>query len=69
MEIKAYSKKELAQAYAPDITTGSALNRLATWIDNNPDLCHALQQSGYRKSQHVFTHYQVRLLFEFLGEP
>ena len=32
MKIRPYSKSELAQAYAPEITSQAALNRLAAWI-------------------------------------
>ena len=33
--IRPYYKIELAQAYAPDISPGAALNRLALWIKTN----------------------------------
>ena len=69
MEIKSYTKKELALAYSPNLTMVSALNRLATWITGNEDLLSALQRSGYSKNQRIFTSYQVRLIFGFLGEP
>ena len=69
MEIKSYTKKELALAYSPNLTMVSALNRLAIWITGNEDLLSALQRSGYSKNQRIFTSYQVRLIFEFLGEP
>ena len=35
MKIRPYSKSELAQAYAPEITSQAALNRLAAWIRLN----------------------------------
>lgn len=35
MKIHPYSKSELAQAYAPEITSQAALNRLAAWIRLN----------------------------------
>lgn len=67
--IRPYSKSELAQAYAPDISTGAALNRLAQWIRLNNPLSEALAQTGYRSKQRLFTSRQVALIFEFLGEP
>ena len=42
MKIRPYSKSELAQAYAPEITSQAALNRLAAWIRLNRPLTEAL---------------------------
>lgn len=36
MKIRPYSKSELAQAYAPEITSQAALNRLAAWDTPEP---------------------------------
>lgn len=69
MKVRAYSKSELAQAYAPDIDGRSALNRLRYWIDFNKDLSRELLISGYRRNQKVFTVRQVELIFHYLGEP
>lgn len=69
MKIKPYSKKELALAYAPNLSMSGALNRLAAWIKHNPQLLSALLQTGYTPNQRVFTSKQVELIFEFLGEP
>ena len=67
--IRPYYKSELAQAYAPYLATGSALNRLALWIRLNEPLSTALMQTGYRTNQRTFTSKQVALIFEHLGEP
>ena len=67
--IRPYYKSELAEAYAPFLTTHSALNRLALWIDLNAPLSKALAQTGYRRTQRIFTSRQVALIFEYLGEP
>ena len=67
--IRPYYKSELAQAYAPDICMGAALNRLAQWIKTNSHLTEALKQTDYRPSQRMFTSRQVALIFEYLGEP
>lgn len=67
--IRPYYKSELAQAYAPDISSGAALNRLALWIKVNPSLSEALAQTGYQSKQRVFTSRQVALIFEYLGAP
>jgi len=67
--IRPYYKSELAQAYAPDISPASALNRLAFWIKNNRQLTEALRQTDYSVRQRIFTSKQVALIFEYLGEP
>ena len=67
--IRPYYKSELAEAYAPFLTTHSALNRLALWIDLNAPLSKALAETGYRRTQRIFTSRQVALIFEYLGEP
>ena len=69
MKIRPYYKSELAEAYAPDISTGAALNRLALWIKTNIQLTEALKQTNYRSTQQIFTSRQVALIFEYLGEP
>lgn len=69
MRIRPYSKSELAQAYAPEITPQAALNRLAAWIKLNRPLREALDQTGYYPRQRLFTARQVALIFEYLGEP
>ena len=67
--IRPYYKSELAQAYAPDISLGAALNRLAMWIRTNTQLSEVLKQTNYRVTQRLFTSRQVALIFEYLGEP
>ena len=67
--VRPYYKSELVQAYAPDISQGAALNRLALWIKTNTQLSEALRQTDYRVTQRMFTSRQVALIFEYLGEP
>ena len=55
--VRPYSKRELAMAYAPEISPVSALNRLE------------LGDTGYRPRQRVFTSLQVELIFRYLGRP
>ena len=69
MEIRTYSKKELAIAYAPNISMVAALNRLALWLKTNRQLWEQLTQTGYRTTQRYFTPGQVKLIFEYIGEP
>ena len=67
--VRPMSKSELAMAYAPNLTTQAAVNRLMDWICHNPELVEALNHSGYRKTQKLFTSYQVRTIVCYLGEP
>lgn len=69
MELKIYSKSELAMAYAPDISPHGAVNRLMAWIHFNDDLYRDLLACGYKDNQRLFTVRQVRLIFDYLGEP
>ena len=61
--VRPYSKRELAMAYAPDISPCSALNRLAGWLS------HELDETGYQNRQRIFTSLQVELIFRYLGRP
>ena len=63
------SKRELAEAYAPNISPVSALNRLAQWFKYNLQLSEALLQTGYKKRQQIFTSMQVELIFRYPGRP
>lgn len=69
MEIRPYSKSELAHAYAPDITLQAAVKRLVAWIRINEELSENLRKAGYYKNQRMFTSRQVSLIFEHIGEP
>ena len=69
MEIRSYSKSELAQAYAPDITPRSAVQRLVSWLEFNEELMDALLATGYKKKQRILTVKQVKLIFDYLGNP
>lgn len=69
MILRSYSKSELAQAYAPNITVHAAVNRLMAWIKLNAPLYEALKQYGYTDKQRLLTVRQVELIFEYIGEP
>lgn len=66
MEIRFYTKAELAHEVLPHISVTSAENRLMIWIKRNPDLMAALERTGYSKYQKYFTASQVRLIAEAL---
>lgn len=67
--IKRYTKKELALLYFPSSSPDTARHHLMDWIKRDFLLKKALHQTGYRPTQREFTAQQVRLIFEFLGEP
>lgn len=67
--VRPYYKRELAEAYAPTISSASALNRLSKWMKLNVELDEALQQTGYKGTQKIFTSPQVELIFKYLGRP
>lgn len=52
--VRPYSKRELAMAYAPDISPCSALNRLAGWVRHHQKLSHELDETGYQNRQRIF---------------
>ena len=65
----AMSKAQLGMAYAPNLEPSSAVKRLVQWIQYNPDLTAALNATGYRKTQKLFTARQVELIYTYLGAP
>ncbi len=67
--VRPYAKRELAVAYAPEISPGSALNRLSAWIHHHERLREELKETGYRPHQRIFTSLQVELIFRYLGRP
>lgn len=68
-DIRPYSKSELAQAYAPEISPASAVRRLTRWIHGDPEFYEALRKAGYTDKQRVFTISQVRIIFDYIGRP
>ena len=68
-EIRAYSKKELALCYFPDLDAKSAGKRLMRWITRNNKLIGELKNTGYSGNFRSFSPRQVKLIVEFLGDP
>lgn len=66
---KAYSKKELATLYNPDITAEAAVNMLRRWILRNEKLRCELEEAGYEARFHLLTPLQVNIITRYLGEP
>ena len=69
MDIRSYTKQELALLYFPDSSPVVASDHLMRWIFHNPDLLKKLQESGYDKNSKEFTPMQISYIIYFLGEP
>lgn len=67
--IQSYTKAELAQLYCPDLPPALALQKFYRWMQKCEALTLRLQQLGYNKYRHSFLKQEVRLIFEYLGEP
>ena len=64
-----HGSPELAQLYSPGASRASALRLLNKYIHAADGLLDALQRTGYTRGSRHFTRYQVRLIFEAIGEP
>lgn len=65
-----YSKTELAQAYFPNtMNPDTARRNLSRWIKMNPKLMAELKEYGYYEHQKILTPMQVRIIYNYLGEP
>ena len=53
----------------PGASRASALRLLNKYLHQTEGLLPALQRTGYTRGSRHFTRYQVRLIFEYLGEP
>jgi len=69
MNIKSYTKQELALLYFPDSSPVVASAHLMRWIRRNPDLMKKLHDNGYSNRSKAFTPMQTSFIFYFLGEP
>ena len=69
MNIRAYSKKELALLFFPDSTPETAVKHLMALIRRNDMLWDELQQMGYYSHSKTFSPRQVQAIFDWLGAP
>jgi hypothetical protein len=69
LEICPMTKQQLALLYSADLTPHSAVNRLMRWIGQCEPLLKALDETGYKKYNRIFSPKQVALIFQYLGEP
>ena len=68
-EIRAYSKKELALCYFPDLDPRLAVKRLMRWVNRNEELVNELKKTGYKDKYRSINPCHVELIIKFLGEP
>ena len=69
MDLRSYTKQELALLYFPDSSPAVASAHLMRWIQRIPALMEKLYESGYGKRSKEFTPMQTSYIFYFLGEP
>lgn len=69
LQMQAFSFQELAIAYAPALSVGSAVNRLSRWIRQREGLIEDLLLAGWESRSKQFTPMQVRIIVAYLGEP
>ena len=62
-------KAELAHAYFPMLTEGSARNHLMNLINANTSLKAKLTDSGYNDRCRSFSPLQVDLIVSYFGNP
>lgn len=69
MDLRSYTKQELALLYFPDSDPDVARAHLMRWIVRCTQLYEQLLKSGYNKSCKEFNPLQVSYIFLHLGEP
>ena len=68
-KINAMTKTQVALLYNPNVSPKSAVQTLMRWIERNPPLKAELEESGYKRSQKIFSPKQVRIIYKYLDEP
>jgi len=69
MDLRSYTKQELALLYFPDSDPDVARAHLMRWIVRCTQLYEQLLKSGYSKNSKEFNPLQVSYIFFHLGEP
>ena len=69
MNIRAYTKKELALLFFPDSTPETAVKHLMALIRRNDMLWDELQSIGYYPKCKTFPPRQVQSIVDWLGAP
>jgi hypothetical protein len=68
-KIRSYGYGELALLYFPNSTKKSASTQLGRWLRQNNILKEKLLISGLKRGTKLLTPNQVKIIFEFIGEP
>ena len=66
---KALTFKEIAILYFKNSSTRSAVVQLGRWIRRNMELKQALDKAGFVEGQRIYSPRQVKLIFNYLGDP
>ena len=67
--VRSYTKVELAMLYSPRAKYESAIRMLNRYLHRCRGLLDELMDMGYRPDDRRFTRPQVKLIFDYLGEP
>ena len=67
--VRSYTKGELAMLYSPRAKYESAIRMLNRYLHRCRGLLDELMAMGYRPDDRRFTRPQVKLIFDYLGEP
>lgn len=62
-------KYTLALAYFPNLNPKSATEMLRRELHNNPLLMQELEAAGYCPTAKKFTPKQVKIIYNYIGEP
>lgn len=69
MEMRTYTKSELARLYFPMLDADLAMRKLRRWIKQNPALDEALSLCHVSKNGDFYSRKQVSLIVEYFDEP
>lgn len=69
MEMRTYTKSELARLYFPMLDADLAMRKLRRWIKQNPALDEALSLCHVSKNTDFYSRKQVSLIVEYFDEP
>ena len=69
IEVKTYTKKELALLYFPDSMPETATKHLMRWVKRSKPLMQELEATNYKTEQKWLTKKQVGIIFRHIGPP
>lgn len=67
MNIRTYSKSELATYYMPHLAPESARKNLRIWIKSNKEMEKELVNLGYKPNNVLLTPAQVAVIVKYIG--